>query len=76
MQQGKRGRLAGSGRAHQRHRFARQHGERQVGDRRALAVIGERNVLEFDQAAHAPGVDRILAVVHGRIGIEHAEEFP
>ena len=50
VQQRKRGRLSGSGRAHQRHGLARQRREIQVCDRRPLAVVGKRHVLELDTA--------------------------
>ena len=75
VQQRERGRLAGAGRADQRNGFARQRREREIGDRRPLAVVGERHVGEFDQPAHAAGIDRVGAVAHRRHGIEHLEEF-
>ena len=75
MQQRERGRLAGAGRADQRDGLARQRGEVEVGDRGALAVIGERHVLEFDQPAHAARIDRVGAVAHRRHGVEHLEEL-
>ena len=49
--------------------------KREVGDRGALAVIGERHVGELDQPAHAAGIDRVGAVAHRRLGVEHLEEF-
>jgi hypothetical protein len=58
MQERERGRLAGAGCAHERDRLARQGGEGEVGDRRALAVIGERDALELDEAARPAGIDR------------------
>ena len=61
--------------ADQRDGLARQRREVQIGDRRTLAVVGERHVLELDQAAHAAGIDRIGAVAHRRHGVEHLEEF-
>ena len=41
----------------------------------ALAVVGERDVLEFDEAAHPAGIDRVGAVAHRRLGVEHLEEL-
>ncbi len=49
--------------------------EVEVGHGGALAVVGERHVLEVDQAAHAAGIDRVGAVAHRRHGVEHLEEF-
>ena len=56
--------------------LARQRGEVQIGDGRPLAVVGERHVGEFDQAAHAAGIDGVRAVAHRRHGVDHVEEFP
>ena len=75
VQQRQRRRLAGAGRADQRDGLARQRGEGEIGDRGPLAVIGERDVLELDQAAHAAGIDRVGAVAHRRHGVEHVEEL-
>ena len=47
----------------------------EVGDRGALAVVGERDVGELDQPAHAAGIDRVGPVAHRRHGVEHLEEF-
>ena len=47
----------------------------EIGDRGALAVVGERNVLEFHQAVQAAGIQRVGAVAHRRLGVEHLEEF-
>ena len=54
-------------------------GQRREGDiqhRRALAVIGKRHVVEFDQAVHAAGIDRVRRLAHVRFGVEDVEEFP
>ena len=75
VQQRQRGRLAGAGRADQRDGLARQRGEVQVGDRGALAVIGERHVVELDQAAHAAGIDGVRAGRAPPARVEHLEEF-
>ena len=75
VQQRQRRRFAGAGGADQRDGLARQRGEGQIGDRGALAVIGEGDVLELDQSAHAAGIDRIGAVAHRRHGVEHVEEL-
>ena len=75
MQQRKRRRLAGAGRADQRDGLARLRVERQVGDRRPLAVVGERHVLELDLALDAAGIDRAGPVAHVRRGVEHVEEL-
>ena len=75
MQQRDRGRLAGAGRTDQRDGLARQCGEGEILDRRPLAVIGERDVVEFDEARQPSGVDRAGPVAHRRHRIEHVEEF-
>ena len=75
VQQRERRRFAGAGRADQRDGLAGQRGEAQVGDRRPLAVVGERDVLELHQAAQAAGIDRIGPVAHRGLGVEHLEEF-
>ena len=67
--------FAAAGRADQRNAVAGQRGEAQVRDGGALAVIGKRHVVEFDQAAHTAGIDRIRPVAHRRHGVEHAEEL-
>ena len=54
---------------------AGQRGEAQVRHGGALAVIGKRDVLEFDEAAQPAGIDRIGPVAHRGHGIEHAEEL-
>ena len=41
----------------------------------ALAVVGERHVGEFDQAAHAAGIDGVGPVAHRRHGVGDLEEF-
>ena len=75
MQQRERGRLAGAGRADQRHGLARQRREGEVGDRGALAVVGERDAGELDQAAQPAGIDGVAPVAHRRLGVEHVEEL-
>ena len=75
MQQRQRRRFAAAGRADQRHGLARQRGEAQVGDGGALAVVGERHVVEFDQAAQPAGIDGVGPVAHRRHRVEHLEEF-
>ena len=75
MQKRKRGRLARPGCADEGDRFAGQRGEAEIRDCRALAVIGERHVLEFHEPAHVPGIHGISAVAHRRLGVEHVEEF-
>ena len=61
--------------ADQRDGLARQRGEVQIGDRRPLAVIGERHVVELDQPAQPARIDRVRPVAHRRLGVEHLEEF-
>ena len=61
--------------ADQRDAVAGQRGEGQIRDRGALAVIGKRHVVEFDQPAQPAGIDRIRAVAHRRHGVEHVEEL-
>ncbi len=75
VQQRERRRFAGAGRADQRDRLAGQRRERHVGDRGPLAVVGERDVLELDHAAHAARIHRVGPVAHGRLGVEDVEEF-
>ena len=75
MQQRDRGRFAGAGRADQRDGLAGQRGEGEVLDRGPLAVIGKRDVLEFDQAREPPGIHRVGPVAHRGHGIQHVEEF-
>ena len=75
MEQRERGRFAGAGGADEGDGLAGQRGEGQIGDRRALAVVGKRDVLGLHQAAHAGGIDRVGPVAHGRLGVEHLEEF-
>ena len=60
--------------ADERDGLAGQRREVQVGDRRPLAVIGKRDVLEFDEAAHAARIDRVGPLAHRRFGVEHVEE--
>ena len=61
MQQRQRRRLAAAGRPDQRDALAGQRREAQIRHGGALAVIGKRDVLELDQAAHAAGIDRVRA---------------
>ncbi len=75
VEERERGRLARAGRTHQSDGLARKRSEGEVGDCRALAVVGERHVLELDQALHPAGVDGAGAVAHRRLGIEHIEEL-
>ena len=75
MQQRERGGFAGAGRADQRDHFAGLRGEGEIGDGGPLAVIGERDVVEFDPPGQAAGIDRMRDVAHGGHGIEHVEEF-
>src|SRR4051794_23780762 len=64
MQQRNRRRLAGAGRADQRDGLAGKRGEGEVLDRRPLAVIGEGDVVEFDEAGEPTRIDRVVPVMH------------
>ena len=75
VQERQRGRLARAGRADQRDDLARQRGKFQVGDRGALAIVGERHVAEFDQAVHAAGIDGVGPVAHRRHRVGDLEEL-
>ena len=75
MQQSERGRFARARRADERHRFAGQRREAQIGHRGPLAVVGKRHVLEFHEAVYAPGIHGIGAVAYRRLRIEHLEKF-
>ena len=75
MQQRKRRRFAGAGRAHQRHGLARQRRKVQSRDRRPLAIVGKRHILELDAAGKAAGIHRVGPVMHRRNGVEHVEKF-
>ena len=74
MQQRKRRRLAGAGRTNQRDGLSRQGGEIQIDHRGPLAVVGERDVPELDQAVQPTGIGRIRPVVQNRGRVEHLEE--
>ena len=75
MQQRERGRFAAAGRPDQRDALAGQRRETQIRHRGTLAIIGKRDAREFDEAAHAAGIDRIRPVAHCRHGIEHGEKL-
>ena len=75
MQQRDRGRFAGAGRADQRDGLAGQGGKRNVLDRRPLAVIGKRDVVEFDEAGEPAGIHGVGPVAYGRHRVQHVEEF-
>ena len=75
MQERKRGGFAGASRTDQRDGLAGQGRETDVDHRRPLAVIGEGNALELDEAAQMAGIDRVRPVAHGRVGVKHVEEL-
>ena len=74
MQQRQRRALARAGRADEGHRGAGRHLQREMHQRRALAVVGEVDVVELDVALGAADVLAVRVVGHGRLRIEHAEE--
>ena len=74
MQQRQRRALARAGRADERHGRAGRNVQREVLQRRPLAVVGEIDVLEIDVALGAADVLGIRLVRHRRLVIEHAEE--
>jgi hypothetical protein len=49
--------------------------EGEILDRRPLAVIGEGDVAELDEAGKAPGIDRAGPVAHGGHRVQHVEEL-
>ena len=75
VQQRQRRALAGAGRADEGHRRAGRHLQREMHQRRPLAVIGEVDVVELDVAPGAADVLAVRLVGHGRLVIEDAEEI-
>ncbi len=75
VQKRDRRRFAGAGRADQRDGLAGQGGKRNVLDRGPLAVIGKRDVVEFDEAGEAAGIHRAGPVAHRGHRVQHVEEF-
>ena len=75
MQQRDRGGFAGTGFSDQSEGLSRQRGERDVLNGGALAVIGERDVVEFHKAGEAAGIDGVGPVAHRWHRIEHVEEL-
>ena len=73
-QLGERG-LAGAGRAHERQGLPRWHVQRDVLERRMLAVVGEGHVVELDLAAQALELDRVRRVADLRLLVEQLEDL-
>ena len=75
VQQRDRGGFAGAGRADQRDGLAGERRKRNVLDRGPLAVIGKRDVVEFDEPGEATGVHGVGPVAHCGHRVQHVEEF-